>query len=680
MSLPQDPLHARLDELRALIREHDHRYYVLDDPIITDAEYDTLFRELQAIEREHPEWITPDSPSQRVGGAPATELGTVRHEIPMLSLANAFDPDEVQAFDRRVAESLRAAGMLDASEAVEYACELKFDGLAISLMYEDGVLVQGATRGSGEIGEDVTANVRTIRAIPLRLKQPVPGTLEIRGEVLMFRADFERLNAEQAARGQKVFVNPRNAAAGSLRQLDARITAQRPLRFFAYGLGQVDQPPELETHSAILDWLLELGVSVNPFRRCVRGASGLLAFFDDASRQRPELPYDIDGVVYKVNRLEAQRQLGFVSRAPRFAIAHKFPAQEKTTRLLDIEIQVGRTGAITPVARLEPVFVGGVTVTNATLHNEDEIRRKDLRIGDMVIVRRAGDVIPEVVGPVPGLRPADAREFHMPDVCPACGSAIERPIGEAIARCTGGLVCPAQRKQAITHAASRRALDIDGLGEKLVDQLVDSARVRTLADLFTLTVEELAGYERMGPKSARNLVEAIDRARRPELARFLYALGIRHVGETTARDLALYFGSLDAIMQATEDDLLRVPDVGPVVAASIAHFMAEPHNREVIHQLVHEHGVEPQAPVRAAQAATALAGKSFVLTGTLPNWTREEASRRIVAAGGKVTGSVSRKTDYVVAGTDPGSKLQRAEELGIPVLDEEGLRRLLGES
>lgn len=678
MSSQQDDLKARLEELRALVLEHDHRYYVLDDPIISDAEYDALFRELLDIEAKHPEWVTPDSPSQRVGGSPAAELGTVRHEVPMLSLANAFDEDEVRAFDRRVSDGLAAAGLLGAGSSPDYACELKFDGLAISLRYEDGLLVQGATRGSGEVGEDVTANVRTIRSIPLRLREAVPGVLEIRGEVLMFRTDFERLNEEQAERGQKVFINPRNAAAGSLRQLDPRITAQRPLRFFAYGTGRLDANPGLTSHSDLLDWLVSLGVSVNPMRRRVHGVDGLLAFYEEAGKKRPELPYDIDGVVYKVDRFDHQRQLGFVSRAPRFALAHKFPAQEKTTRLLDIEVQVGRTGAITPVARLEPVFVGGVTVTNATLHNEDEIRRKDLRIGDTVVVRRAGDVIPEVVAPVPALRPDDAREFQMPTTCPACGSAIERLEGEAIARCTGGLVCPAQRKQALTHAAGRRALDIDGLGEKLVDQLVESGRVRSLADLFTLTADELAQYERMGRKSAQNLVQAIDRARHPELGRLLYALGIRHVGEATARDLALHFGSLEAVMEATEEELLKVPDVGPVVAASIAHFMSEPHNREVLYALVHENGVIPQAPAPVA-VENALAGKTFVLTGTLPTWTRDEAAQRITAAGGKVTGSVSRKTSYVVAGADAGAKLKRAQELNIPILDEAGLRNLLGE-
>lgn len=670
---------SRLQELRALLALHDYRYYVLDDPIISDAEYDEIYQELLKIEADHPEWVSPDSPSQRVGGAPLAELGTVEHEVPMLSLANAFEDVEVRAFDRRVGEGLAAAGLLTPGDSVQYACELKFDGLAISLRYIDGVLVQGATRGSGETGEDVTANVRTIRNIPLRLRDPVPGVLDIRGEVLMFRSDFERLNAEQADRGQKIFINPRNAAAGSLRQLDPRITAARPLRFFAYGLGRVDNMPALETHSQVLDWLAELGVSVNTLHEQVSGVDGLLSFYAQAGQGRPELPYDIDGVVYKVDHLNAQRQLGFVSRAPRFALAHKFPAQEKTTRLLDIEVQVGRTGAITPVARLEPVFVGGVTVTNATLHNEDEIRRKGLLIGDTVVVRRAGDVIPEVVAPVLDARPADAREFVMPIDCPVCGSAIERLEGEAIARCTGGLVCAAQRKQALTHAAGRRALDIDGLGEKLVDQLVESGRVRSLADIFTLTADELANYERMGPKSAQNLVQAINKARQPDLGRLLYALGIRHVGETTARDLARQFGTLEALMAADEEALLQVPDVGPVVAASVAHFLSEPHNRQILHALINEHGVQPQAPQQRVQQA-ALAGKTFVLTGTLPSWTRDEAAQRIVAAGGKVTGSVSRKTSYVVAGAEAGTKLDRANEYGIAVLDEDELRKLLGET
>ena len=683
--------------LRAEIEQHNVRYYVYDDPSVSDAEYDGLMRELQALEAEHPELVTPESPTQRVGAAPVSAFGSVRHVVPMLSLGNAFDEEDVTAFDRRVTDTLRGAGLLGPAQQADYFCELKLDGLAISLRYEDGRLVQAATRGDGQTGEDVTSNIRTIKAIPLQLKGAYPKVLEVRGEVLMNRADFEKLNQAQAKRDEKVFVNPRNAAAGSLRQLDPRITAKRPLRFFAYGWGEVQglagsqgglfaeasagvaeasQLPE-KSHGAMLDWLASLGLPVNvKHNHRASGAEGLMAFYAKVGKLRPELPYDIDGVVYKVDSLPAQKVLGFVARAPRFALAHKFAAEEATTTLLDIEVQVGRTGAITPVARLKPVFVGGVTVTNATLHNEDEIRRKDVRIGDMVIVRRAGDVIPEVLGPVLEKRPDDAREFVMPTACPVCGSAIERLEDETIARCTGGLFCGAQRKQTLWHAASRKALDIEGLGEKLVDQLVDSGRVKTLADLYSLRPLELVGLDRMGQKSADNLVAAIDKARAPGLNRLLYALGIRHVGETTARDVARHFGSIDAIMDADEDALSSVPDVGPVVAASIRRFFAEQHNRDVIEQLKSQ-GVNPVA--EAAPQATTLAGKTFVLTGTLPNWTREEASMRIQAAGGKVSGSVSKKTAYLVAGEDSGSKLAKAQELGVAVLDEDGLKALLGE-
>ncbi|MFY2644418.1 NAD-dependent DNA ligase LigA [Achromobacter insuavis] len=683
--------------LRAEIEQHNVRYYVYDDPSISDAEYDRMMRELQDLEAAHPELVTPESPTQRVGAAPVSAFGSVRHAVPMLSLGNAFDEEDVVAFDRRVTDTLRGAGLLGPAQQAEYFCELKLDGLAISLRYEDGRLVQAATRGDGQTGEDVTSNIRTIKAIPLQLTGPAPKVLEVRGEVLMNRADFEKLNAAQAKRDEKVFVNPRNAAAGSLRQLDPRITAKRPLRFFAYGWGEVqglpgsqsglfDEAPAGATdaaatlpeksHGAMLDWLAALGLPVNvKHNHRATGAEGLMAFYAKVGALRPELPYDIDGVVYKVDSLPAQKLLGFVARAPRFALAHKFPAEEATTTLLDIEVQVGRTGAITPVARLKPVFVGGVTVTNATLHNEDEIRRKDVRIGDTVIVRRAGDVIPEVVGAVLEQRPADAREFVMPKACPVCGSAIERLEDETIARCTGGLFCAAQRKQTLWHAASRKALDIEGLGEKLVEQLVDSGRVKSLADLFSLRPLELVGLDRMGQKSADNLVEAIDKARAPALGRLLFALGIRHVGETTARDVARHFGSIEAIMDADEDALSSVPDVGPVVAGSIRRFFAEQHNREVIDQLKAQ-GVHPVA--EAVPEDTTLAGKTFVLTGTLPNWTREEASMRIQAAGGKVSGSVSKKTAYLVAGEDAGSKLTKAQELGVTVLDEDALKELLG--
>jgi DNA ligase (NAD+) len=673
----QDSIVKRLTSLRGEIERHNQAYYVHDAPLVTDAQYDTLMRELQSLEASHPHLITTDSPTQRVGASPLAAFGSVTHRVPMLSLGNAFEDAEVRAFDKRVADTLRAAGKLSTNEEVSYFCELKLDGLAISLRYERGLLVQAATRGDGQTGEDVTMNVRTIKAIPLKLKgleQDIPEVLEVRGEVFMNLADFERLNAAQEIRGEKIFVNPRNAAAGSLRQLDSRITAQRPLSFFAYGWGDLGGI-QLPRHSAMLDWLQRLGLPVNEKQHVLaRGAEQLLQFYAEIGVRRTQLPYDIDGVVYKVDDLNAQRVLGFVARAPRFAIAHKFPAQEATTTLLDIEVQVGRTGAITPVARLSPVFVGGVTVTNATLHNETEILRKDVRVGDTVIVRRAGDVIPEVVGPVLAQRPLFAMSFIMPSACPVCGSAIERVEDEAIARCTGGLFCAAQRKQSLIHAAGRKALDIEGLGEKLVEQLVDRGRIHSLAELYTLGVEELAEYDRMGLKSAENLIEAIAQAKRPQLNRLIFALGIRHVGETTARDLALHFASIESLMRASLDALLNVPDVGPVVAGSIARFFAEPHNQEVVKAL-REQGVEPQAP--EAPRSAGLAGKTFVLTGTLPTWSREEASSRIVAAGGKVSGSVSRKTTYVVAGEEAGSKLEKATELGVAVLNEEGLKALL---
>ncbi len=676
---------SRAAVLRDELATHNTRYYVLDDPLISDSEYDALFAELQALEQAFPQLVTPESPTQRVGGAPLSAFGSVRHSVPMLSLNNAFADEEVEAFDKRVRDGLGAT-------EVDYACELKLDGLAVSLRYEHGQFVRAATRGDGQAGEDITANIRTVRAIPLKLRGTVPAVLEVRGEVLLFRQDFERLNDAQRASADKVFINPRNAAAGSLRQLDPRITARRPLRFFAYGWGEIlatlpeqsaaadsNSPlstPPLDSHAGMLDWFREIGLPVGPEREKVKGAEGMLGFYRRVESMRAALPYDIDGVVYKVDSLASQRSLGFVSRAPRFALAHKFPAEEATTELLDIEVQVGRTGAITPVARLKPVFVGGVTVTNATLHNEDEIVRKDVRIGDTVVVRRAGDVIPEVVMPVLDKRPDNARQFQMPTHCPICGSAIERPEEEIIARCTGGLFCAAQRKQALIHAVQRRALDIEGLGEKLVDQLVERGRVHTLADLYTLTEDELSGMDRMGEKSAQNLVAAIAATRNPPLGRFLFALGIRHVGESTARDLAKHFGTLDAVMNAQEAELLMVNDVGPIVAASICRFFAEAHNREVVADLL-RNGVTPDTEAVVDRTAGPIGDKTFVLTGTLPSMTRDEAADLIRAAGGKVTGSVSKKTHYVVAGADAGSKLVKAQELGVTVLDEEGLRQLL---
>ncbi len=674
---------ARARDLRDTIARLDHAYYVLDRPLVPDAEYDRLFRELQALEERNPALRTPDSPTQRVGGGVRADLRPAPHAVPMLSLNNAMDDADTAAFDTRV------RGAIGGETEVAYCCELKFDGLAVSLRYREGVLELGATRGDGFVGEDVTANLRTIRSIPLRLFGTVPPLLEVRGEVLMFKREFERLNAAQRARGEKEFANPRNAAAGSLRQLDARVTAQRRLHFFAYGVAETagDASPAV-SQSEILDWLQTLGFPVCEHRARVQGLEGLRDCYVRVEAMRDALPYEIDGVVFKVDAFSAQQRIGSVARAPRWAVARKFPPREAVTRLRDIVVQVGRTGALTPVARLDPVEVGGVTVTNATLHNEDEIRRKDIRIGDLVSVRRAGDVIPEVVAVV-GDHPPDAREFVMPASCPVCGSAVVRGEDEAVARCSGGLVCPAQRKQALLHFAGRRALDIDGLGERIVDQLVDTGLVQRPSDLFRLGAQDLTPLERMGGKSAANLLAQIARARDTTLERFLYALGIRNVGEATARDLARHFRSvatsaeaggrelMRGIENASEEDLMRVPEVGPIVARSIRQFFAEPHNREELRNLLAAMGAI--APPEATMAgALPLAGKTFVLTGTLPHWTRDEAAAQITAAGGKVSGSVSRKTAYVVAGEDAGSKLVRARELGVAVLDEAGLRNLLG--
>lgn len=665
-------LRAQVETLRREIDAHNHRYYVLDAPAISDAEYDKLFLQLQELEAAHPELISDDSPTQRVGAAPVEAFGVVTHRMPMLSLNNAFSEEEIVGFDRRVREVL---GM----EEVAYNCEPKFDGLAISLNYEKGRFVQGATRGDGYSGENVTANLRTIRNLPLRLQaKHAPTYLEVRGEVLMYRRDFLKLNERQEARGDKLFANPRNAAAGSLRQLDPRMTAARPLRFFAYGIGEAEGLKLPERHSETLDLLKDLGLPVCADRKVVKDVRGLIDFYSKLETRRAELPYDIDGVVYKVDALSHQRELGFVSRAPRFAVAHKFAAEEAQTELLAIEVQVGRTGALTPVARLKPVFVGGATVTNATLHNEDEVQRKDIWPGDTVTVRRAGDVIPEVLGVAkPGSRRRQDR-FQMPAECPVCGSTVLRAEDEAVARCTGGLFCPAQRKQALWHFASRRALDIEGLGEKLIDQLIDEGIVRNPADLFRLGVAKIAALERMGEKSAQNLIVALERSRRPSLARMIYALGIRNVGETTAKDLAAHFGTLDALMAADETQLLEVRDIGPIVASSIRQFFAEPHNREVIEQLCAPNMLQVQeSEPRRAVGEGRLTGKVFVLTGTLPGMTRDEAAALIETQGGKVSGSVSKKTDYLVAGAEAGSKLAKAKELDIPVLDEAGLNKLL---
>jgi len=683
---------TQASRLRAELDHHSHQYYVLDDPQVPDAEYDRLFRELQALEEKYPELQTADSPTQRVSGKVLDGFAPVRHAVPMLSIRTETDITSggAAAFDARVRRELKLA---ETDPPVAYACELKFDGLAISLRYEKGVLVQAATRGDGEIGEDVTQNIRTIRQIPLRLEGVAAPVFEVRGEVYLRRDDFERLNERQreliagGARNEKTFVNPRNAAAGAVRQLDPAIAAQRPLSFFAYGLGAIDGWTDAPaTHSGTLDALAALGLPVSPERAVAQGAEGLAAFHRAVGAKRDSLPFDIDGVVYKVNDLALQRRLGFVTREPRWAVAHKYPAQEQLTRVLDIDIQVGRTGKLTPVAKLEPVFVGGTTVSNATLHNEDETRRKDVRTGDTVIVRRAGDVIPEVVGVVLEQRPADAgKPFdlfrRLGGKCPVCGSAILREEGEADWRCTGGLFCAAQRKQAILHFASRRALDIEGLGEKLVDQLVDGGLVRTLPELYRLGIAKLAALERMAEKSAQNLVEGLEATKHTTLARFLYALGIRHVGETTAKDLARHFGSLDRILDATVEQLLEVNDVGPVVAQSLRTFFDQPHNREVVEQL-RAAGItwDEHAGTPADTAPKPLAGKTLVLTGTLPTLAREDAKALIEAAGGKVAGSVSKKTDYVVAGAEAGSKLDKARALGVAIVDENGLHVLLKEA
>ncbi|MDT3707963.1 MAG: NAD-dependent DNA ligase LigA [Thiobacillus sp.] len=672
---------ARAAALRREIERHNHAYYVLDRPTVPDAEYDRLFRELQVLEAEYPELVTPDSPTRRVGGRPLDEFPKVRHAVPMLSIRTETDTEAsgAQAFDARVRKEL---GLAAGDPPVEYAAELKFDGLAINLRYEHGVLVAAATRGDGETGEDVTQNIRTVHAVPLRLKTAHPPVvLEVRGEVFMRRDDFERYNAKQREAGRPTLVNPRNGAAGSIRQLDPAVAAQRPLSFFAYGLGEVqgwrDAPA---THSATLDALVELGVPVSTERRVCRGAQALIAFHDDIAARRDQLPFDIDGVVYKVNRFTLQHELGFVTREPRWAVAHKFPAQEELTVVEAIEVQVGRTGALTPVARLAPVFVGGVTVTNATLHNQDEIDRKDVRVGDTVIVRRAGDVIPEVVAVVADRRPQPAPPrfdiLQSYPVCPECGSHVVRLEGEAAVRCTGGLYCPAQRKQALLHFAGRRAMDIEGLGDKLVDQLVDRGLVHTPADVYDLDLETLAGLERMAEKSATNLLAAIVASKATTLARFIFALGIRNVGETTAKDLARHFGSLDKLIAASETDLLAVRDVGPIVAQSIAQFFGEPHNLAVVGKL-RAAGVHWPESAGTQQSAGVLAGKTLVLTGTLPTLTRDAAKEKIEAAGGKVAGSVSKKTDYVVAGAETGSKLAKAQELGVAILDEAGLLALL---
>ena len=681
---PQTPA-TRALALRELLNTYGHQYYVLDAPSVPDAEYDRLFRELQLLEATHPELLTTDSPTQRVGGKPLDAFSSVRHAIPMLSIRTETDTTASGAehFDERIRKEL---GLDPSDDLVEYVAELKFDGLAMSLRYEDHVLVQAATRGDGEWGEDVTQNIRTIGQIPLRLPADAPKLLEVRGEVYMARADFEALNDRQRTRiasgekNEKTFVNPRNAAAGAVRQLDSTIAAQRPLSFFAYGLGDITPQSEggiaFSSHFDFLHQLKKWGFPVAKQTQCVKGAAGLVQFHQATAQERDALPFDIDGVVYKVNSLEAQQRLGFVTREPRWAVAHKYPAQEELTTVQAIEVQVGRTGKLTPVAKLAPVFVGGVTVTNATLHNEDEARRKDVRVGDTVIVRRAGDVIPEVVSVVFEKRMQDAQLFTMPSHCPVCSSLAIREDGEADYRCTGGLFCSAQRKQAVLHFAHRRAVEIEDLGDKLVEQLVDAGIVNTLPDLYKLGLTALSQLDRMAEKSAANVLAGIEKSKSTTLPKFLFGLGIRHVGEATAKELSRHFGTLDAIMDATLDQLLQVSDVGPTVAQSIRTFFDQAHNREVVEQLK-ACGVHWKEGVASAGASLPLTGQTFVLTGTLQTMGRDEAQAKLEMLGAKVSGSVSKKTHAVVAGAEAGSKLEKAQSLGVTVLDESAFQELL---
>jgi len=662
----KDDARRRVAELRTLIAHHDRRYHVLDDPEISDADYDLLVRELRALEAGHPELVTADSPTQRVGAGPATSFSVVVHRVPMLSLGNGFTDDDVRDFDRRVRK------LLGSDAPVEYAAEPKLDGLAIALIYRDGSFAQAATRGDGGRGEDVTASVAQIRGVPQRLAGAAPALLEVRGEIFMPLAGFRRLNEEMTARGEKAFVNPRNAAAGSVRQLDPEVTRARPLELFIYGLGDVAPAAPPRRQSELLGWLRALGFATSPLAATVSGPEACLDYYRRLAAERASLPYQIDGVVYKVNDRQAQERLGFIAREPRWALAHKFPAEEAFTLLRDVEFQVGRTGVLTPVARLEPVFVGGATVSNATLHNMDEVARKDIRIGDTVVVRRAGDVIPEIVAVVAERRPADARRIELPAACPSCGSAVVREAGEAVARCTGGFRCKAQRREALKHFAGRRALDIDGLGDRIIDQLVERERVRSPADFYTLEAGDLANLDRMGAKSAQNLVAAIAGSRATTLPRVLLGLGIRDVGEATALALSRHFGDIEALMAADEAQVQQVPDVGPVVAAHVVRFFADSANRQLIGAL-RERGVRwPVVPVVREEEAP-LAGLTFVLTGTLAALTREKATEALVALGAKVAGSVSKKTSFVVAGEDAGSKLDKARALGVPAIDEQAL-------
>jgi DNA ligase (NAD+) len=658
----------RIADLRARIRHHDHRYYVLDDPEIPDADYDRLMVELRALEAEYPDLITPDSPTQRVSGEPVASFGVVTHKVPMLSLDNAFTEEDVLAFDRRIHDRLGA----EAAGDLEYVAEPKLDGLAVTVIYEQGRFVRAATRGDGVKGEDVTANVRTIRTVPSVLRGRAPKVLEVRGEVFMPIKGFERMNRLLKEQGEKTYVNPRNSASGSLRQLDPSITAKRPLDMFFYAVGMFEGSLP-QTQWDLLQELKGWGLPICPDAELVEGSAGLLAYFAAMGRKRVRLSYQIDGVVYKLNSRADQERLGYISRAPRWATAHKFPAEEASTTVLKVEFQVGRTGALTPVARLEPVFVGGVTVSNVTLHNMDEVERKDVRVGDTVVVRRAGDVIPEVVRV---LNHVSDSKVELPPVCPVCGSKVLRAEGEAVARCTGGFTCRAQRQESIRHFASRRAMDIEGLGDKIIEQLIEQDLVGSPADLYTLTARQLEDLERMGEKSASKLIEAIGRSRETTLPRFLFALGIRDVGEATALALAQHFGSLEKLMDASADEIQQVQDVGPVVAAHVAAFFASAQHRQVVHRLQKE-GVRWPEVARASAQGAPLSGMTFVITGTLESMSREEAQDALVALGAKVSGSVSKKTRYVVAGADPGSKLKKANELGVEVLDDAGFQKLL---
>ncbi len=662
----------QVEKLREKINEHNYRYHVLDDPTISDAEYDQLFQKLQQLEKQYPKLITSDSPTQRVGSKPLKEFAEAQHSIPMLSLENGFTDEDALAFDQRVHERLDITG------PIEYVCEPKMDGLAVSIRYEKGVLVLASTRGDGSVGEDITENVRTIKSVPLHLREKdYPKVFEVRGEIYMPIKGFAALNARAMEKGEKVFANPRNAAAGSVRQLDPQITATRPLAIFCYGVGVIEGSKHVKSHSEILAEIKTWGLPVNPEIKVVQGIEACLVFHKRLGEKRDKLPYEIDGVVYKVNKLDDQERLGFVSRAPRWALAHKFPAEEVNTKIEAVEFQVGRTGALTPVARLKPVSVGGVTVSNATLHNMDEVQRKDIRIGDTVIVHRAGDVIPEVVAVVKHERPNDAKIIHLPTHCPVCHSKVEHIEGEAIARCTAGLFCAAQRKEAIKHFASRRAMDVEGLGEKLIDQLVDTHQISNVADLYSLTLDPLANLERMAEKSAQNILDALEKSKKTTLSRFLYALGIREVGEATAKNLAHQFGDVAPLFSATEEELQLVPDVGPVVAKHIVAFFSEKHNRDVINKLV-QAGIHWEK-IKKEYRTLPLVGKTFVLTGTLQHFTREEAKEKLENLGAKVAGSVSAKTSYVVAGEDAGSKLKKAQQLGIEILDEKAFLDFLRE-